>query len=104
MRTSGPKSRTLPVVRYEVAGQSYQSVGSISIADDHYRVGEAVKVSYRPDRPEAGEISSFTELWAMPVGCAMAALFPYSICFALWRARRRWLKLPPAIFDASQQH
>jgi len=48
-------------------GQSVTSVASVGSAGQRYRVGASVKVLYSPDDPMKAQLSSFTDLWLMPV-------------------------------------
>jgi hypothetical protein len=59
-------STARPVVRYEVRGEPYEIVGSVSSRPPAYAVGEQVRVLYTPDQPRAARIESWLDLWFLP--------------------------------------
>ena len=48
-------------------GQRVTSVASVGSSGRRYRVGASVRVLYSPDDPTKAQLSSFTDLWLMPV-------------------------------------
>ena len=63
---SGGRGGQAPVVRYQVAEQTFEIQSGVSTSPPAYSVGEKVKVLYQAERPDQGRLSSFVENWLFP--------------------------------------
>jgi hypothetical protein len=89
---SGGRGR-VPVVRFEVDGQSYEVVGKIASTPPAYTVGDRVWVRYPPARPEAAWIDSFVEQYLLPLIFGSIGLVVSLI--GMITILRGWLRFPP---------
>ena len=83
----------VPVVRFEVDGESYEVVGKIATQPPAYAVGDRVWVRYRPARPEAAWIDSFVEQYLLPLIFGSIGLVASLIGMIM--ILRGWLSFPP---------
>jgi len=83
----------VPVVRFEVNGQSYEVVGKIASTPPAYTVGDRVSVRYPPARPEAAWIDSFVEQYLLPLIFGSIGLVVSLI--GMITILRGWLSFPP---------
>ena len=66
-----------PVVIFQNAeGRQFKIVGKIASSPPEFTVGDRVPVTYEKERPGAGQIASFRQLWFFPIffGCFGAAM------------------------------
>jgi hypothetical protein len=63
----GRRGGSVPVVQYDVAGQTHQIKGHVSTSPPAHRVGDTVRVVYPADSPQSGRIDSFVEMWLLPL-------------------------------------
>jgi hypothetical protein len=61
---SGDRGGYVPVIEYEVNGNTYRCQGQVGVGCATYTVGETVRVLYQADRPELGALDSFLDRWA----------------------------------------
>lgn len=65
MLSDGGSSK--PVVMYTVDGKQYELIGTIGTTPPAFKVGEKVKVLYRPNDPSYAVIDAFVERWLFPL-------------------------------------
>ena len=97
--SSGSSTTYRPVVEFTTAtGKRIEFVSSVGSSPPSHRVGEAVKVLYKPTDPQSARIKSFFQLWfgfliVFALGLVFAAI-GLGMIFVRRRGRKRaeWLR------------
>jgi Protein of unknown function (DUF3592) len=71
---SGGSFTYLPVVSFQAQDRRIQVSGSYGAYPAAYRIGEVVRVRYRPEFPERADIDGWFYLWSSTLGAASAGV------------------------------
>jgi len=78
----------MPVVRFPLEnGQTFMVRSNKGANPPALKVGDAVKVYYKPDHPELAVINTFEQLWAADTGLAFVGLMVMGMGEVLLRGR-----------------
>ena len=90
------KRGTLPIVRYEVDGKSFEFQSSVSSSPPRHAVGDKVTILYHADEPHKGTIRSFMDQWLIAtIFTGIGILFVLIGVAACLRAMRRVVSPKP---------
>ena len=90
---SGRRLTPIPVFEFtDSFGTLHTNYNSSRQDPPAYKIGELIKVRYRPENPETARIDSFAELWLFPtflLGIGLPVLIGGVYCFVFCLRERR---------------